>query len=53
MERQLAWHGICSIYIAPIIRKQVNSRLEGSIYVTCMKRVYAQLKYIHDVTLRI
>ena len=30
-------------YLSPVIRKQVNARLEGSIHDTCMKRVYAQL----------
>ena len=40
-------------YLAPIIRKQVNARFDGSIHDTCMKHVYAQLKYIRHVTFRI
>ena len=45
----LAWN----LYLAPVIRKQVNARLEGLIHDTCMKCVYVQLKYIRDVTFRI
>ena len=39
MERLLAWQYL--------IRKQVNTRLEGLIHDTCMKRVYAQLTYTY------
>ena len=42
MERLLAWQ-----YLSPVIRKQVNARLERSIHDTCMKHVYAQLTYTY------
>ena len=45
---EIAWNGReiyrnWPPYLSPVIRKQVNARLEGSIHDTCMKRVYAQL----------
>ena len=44
MEHLLAWHGICSTYLAPVIWKQAATKLEGSIYDACMKHVCVQLK---------
>ncbi len=32
-------------YVARVIRKQANCKLEGSIHDTCMKRVYVQFIY--------